>query len=111
MPYLLFLATLTIAGFAFFAFTIRAPKAVYVPSQDGAAAATLAINPVTVGASGFSAWLAEQAPMLTHGEQVVISKVGNGILSALNWSGRISDLMGISERGPQEFLQLTTGPR
>jgi len=72
-----------------------------------AAAATMAINPTTVGAVGFSAWLAGQAPLLSYGEQVVISKVGNGIGSAIHLVGGISDLKKISEMGPQEFLQLT----
>ncbi len=109
MPYLLFLATLTVGGGAIFAFTTRNRRDVYDPSLG--ASATLAIHPATVGASGFSAWLADQAPLLTDGEKVVLSKVGNGIISALHLSGRISNLTRISERGPQEFLQLATGPR
>ncbi len=110
MPYLLFLATLAMGGGAIFAFTTRSRREIYDPSPGGGAtAATMAIHPATVGASGFSAWLAEQAPLLTDGEKVVLSKVGNGILSALHLSGRKSDLTRISERGPQEFLQLAAG--
>jgi hypothetical protein len=109
MPFLLLLAALVIGGGAFFAFILRRRREVYDPSLGaGGAAATMAINPTTVGAIGFAAWLAGQAPLLTYGEKVVISKVGNGISSAIILVGGISDLKKISEMGTQEFLQLTT---
>jgi hypothetical protein len=112
MPYLLFLATLMIGGGAFFAFTLRNRRQYFYPAVVSAEdAATMAIHPATVGAFGFTAWLAGQAPILTQGEQVVLSKVRNGIGSASHLVGGISDLNKISEMGPQEILQLTIGPR
>jgi len=109
MPFLLLLAALVIGGGIFFAFILRRRREVYDPSLGtGGAAATMAINPTTVGAIGFAAWLAGQAPLLTYGEKVVISKVGNGISYAIILVGGISDLKKISEMGTQEFLQLTT---
>ncbi len=107
MPLLFLLAALVVGGGAFFAFTLRDRREVFDPSQSGGAAAILAINPTAVGAVGFSAWLAEQAPLLNEGEKVVISKVGNGISSAIHLVGGISDLKKISEMGTQEVLQLT----
>jgi hypothetical protein len=110
MPFILMLGALVMGGGLFFGFVLRERSEVFDPSLDGAAA-TLSIHPVTVGASGFSAWLAGEAPLLTSGEKVVLAKVADGIVAALHLSGRISDLIRISERGPQEYLQLTTGPR
>jgi hypothetical protein len=108
MPYLLVLAALVIGGGAFFAFKYQGRTEVYDPSSGvGGAAATMAINPITVGAFGFAAWLAGQAPALTSGEEVVLSKVGTGIGSAINLVGGSSDLKNISELGPQEHRQLT----
>jgi hypothetical protein len=109
MPFLLLLAALVIGGGAFFAFKLRGRKEVYDPSMGGGEAApAMAINPAAVGAVGFSAWLAGQAPLLTYGEKVVVSKVGNGIGFAIHLVSGISDLKKISEMGTQEFLQLTT---
>jgi hypothetical protein len=109
MPYLLLLAALVIGGGAFFALKLQGHAEVYDPSMGGGgAAATLAINPIAVGALGFAPWLAGQAPLLSSGEKVVLSKVGNGIGSAINLVGGSSDLKNISEAGTQEHLQLTT---
>ncbi len=108
MPFLLLIAALMTGGGVFFAFKLRSRKQVYGPSLAvGGAAAAMAIHPVTVGAFGFTAWLAGQAPMLTQGEQVVLSKVRNGIGSAIHLVGGISDLKKISEMSTQEFLQLS----
>jgi hypothetical protein len=108
IPYVFLFAVLTIGGGIFFAFIQRRRREVYVPSTGGGeSAATMTINPTTVGAVGFAAWLAGQAPLLTYGEKVVISKVGNGIVSAIHLVGGVSDLNKISELGTQEFLQLT----
>ncbi|MBN2084267.1 MAG: hypothetical protein JW748_03515 [Anaerolineales bacterium] len=109
-PFILMLGALVMGGGLFFAFGLRERSEVFDPSLAGATA-NMAIHPATVGASGFSAWLAGESPLLTSGEKVVLAKVADGIVAALHLSGRISDLIRISERGPQEYLQLTTGPR
>jgi hypothetical protein len=73
----------------------------------GSAVPTTAINPTTVGALGFAAWLTGQVPVLTPDEKEVLTKVENGIGSAANQVGAISDLNTISAIGTEEFLQLT----
>jgi hypothetical protein len=107
IPFLLFIAALMTGGGIFFAFRLRGPREVFSAALADEGSAALAIHPATVGASGFAAWLAGQVPMLTQGEQVVLSKVRNGIGSALRLVGGVSDLNKISEIGTQEFLQLT----
>jgi hypothetical protein len=109
LPFLLFLVAAVLGGGAFFSFRLRSRRAVYGPSLGEGAAAALAINPAAVGAFGFTAWLAGQVPLLTPGEQAVLSKVGNGISSAIRLAGGVSDLKRISELGTQEFLQLSMG--
>jgi hypothetical protein len=108
VPFLFWFTVLLSAGGAVAAFLLRNRNEARGPVLDGGgSAATMAIHPATVGAHGFSDWLAGQDPMLTQGEQVVLSKVRNGIGSALQWVGDVSDLKKISEIGTQEFLQLT----
>jgi hypothetical protein len=79
------------------------------PSNGGGGAALppTAINPATVGAVGFSAWLAGQVPVPTPEEKEILAKVENGVGSAANQVGGVSDLNKISETGTEEFLQLT----
>jgi hypothetical protein len=73
----------------------------------GSAVPKTAINPTTVGALGFAAWLAGQVPVPTPEEKEVLAKVENGIGSAANQVGGSSDLNQIAEIGTEEFLQLT----
>jgi hypothetical protein len=109
MPFLLLLAALMTGGGLFFAFRLWRRAEVYVPYAGvGRTDPTTAINPSTVGAFGFAAWLSNQAPLLNYGERVVLSKVGNGIRSAMHLVGQTPDLKKISEMGTQESLQLTT---
>jgi hypothetical protein len=107
--YLLFLALLGIGGGAVSVNKLWGIKENNGSSHAGGGAAvpTTAINPTTVGALGFAAWLAGQVPVLTPDEKEVLTKVENGIGSAANQVGGISDLNQISETGTEEFLQLT----
>ncbi len=108
MPYLLLLAALVIGGGAFFILRLQGHTAPYDPSLGGGgSAAPLIVNPATVGAFGFSGWLAGQATLLSDSEKVVLSKVADGIRSALKLAGGSPDLKLISEIGTQESLQLT----
>jgi hypothetical protein len=109
-PYIFFLAILTVLGGGFFALVIRDRAPVYGLSRSHPeTAAAMVINPVSVGASGFSAQLAMQTPMLTDGEKIVLAKVGNGINSAIHFVEGVADLIKISETGSQELLQLAWG--
>jgi hypothetical protein len=105
----LLLAALGIGGGAVSVNKLWGIKENYSPSQDGGepAVPTTVINPTTVGALGFTAWLAGQVPVLTPDEKEVLTKVENGVGSAANQVGGISDLNAISEIGTEEFLQLT----
>jgi hypothetical protein len=108
IPFLLLIASLMTGAGIFSAFGLRSRREVYGPAPAGGGSAfSTAIHPATVGAAGFSAWLIGQVPMLTQGEQVVLSKVRNGIGSALRRIGGASDLLRIIEFGPQERIQLT----
>ncbi|HEY5119695.1 MAG TPA: hypothetical protein VII90_09585, partial [Anaerolineales bacterium] len=73
----------------------------------GSAVPTTVINPTTVGALGFAAWLTGRVPVLTPDEKEVLAKVESGIGSAAIQIGVISDLNTISAIGTEEFLQLT----
>ncbi|MGD0173120.1 MAG: hypothetical protein ABSC61_01605 [Anaerolineales bacterium] len=108
-PFLLLLAALGIGGGAVSVNKLWGVKENYVPSKPGGEAAvpTTVINPATVGALGFAAWLAGQVPVLTPDEKEVLAKVENGVGSAANQVGAISDLNAIAEIGTEEFLQLT----
>jgi hypothetical protein len=108
-PFLLLLAALGIGSGAVSVNKLWGMKENYVPSKpDGEAALPpTAINPATVGALGFAAWLAGQVPVLTPDEKELLTKVENGVGSAANQIGGISDLNAISEIGTEEFLQLT----
>jgi hypothetical protein len=108
-PFLLLLAALGIGGGAVSVNKLWGVKENYVPSKPGgeAAAPATVINPATVGALGFSAWLAGQVPALTPDEKEALAKVEKGVGSAANQIGAISDLNAIAEIGTEEFLQLT----
>jgi hypothetical protein len=108
MPFLLFLAVLVIGGGSFFILGLQGRTGAYDPSRgSGGAAASLPINPAMVGGFGFAAWLMEQAPALSFGEKVFLSKIGNGFNAAINFVSGNPHLKNISELGTQESLQLT----
>ena len=109
MSFVLLLAAMVMGGGALFALSLMNRKEAYeLPRSADEATAALEINPITVGAFGFTARLAEQVPLLSYGERVVLSKVGSGIGRALHRIDSLSDVKRISVMGPQEFLQLTS---
>jgi len=107
--YLLFLALLGIGGGAVSVNRLWGIRENNGSSHAGGGSAvpTTAINPTTVGALGFAAWLTGQVPVLTPDEKEVLTKMESGIGSAANQVGAISDLNTISAIGTEEFLQLT----
>lgn len=105
-PYLVLLAVTAVEVAAFWVYAFRGPKVENPPPIKGGWAAFKTMT-VAIGSPGFEAWMTGQAPILTPGEKAVLTKLGDGMQSAVNLAGGISDLKNISETGTEAFFQLT----